>query len=89
MAHQALRCIAASCALMMLAAASAAAQHSNSGVGIGPSQQLSRPLPHDLESPAPSVEHLFGGQGSSRRAKPPRRFGPPAPEQQPSAPLRP
>ena len=48
----------------------AAAQRSNSGVGIGPSQELSHP-PAELHGPAgPHVEHLLGNQeGDAETAK--------------------
>ncbi len=48
----------------------AGAQTSNSGVGIGPSQQLSQPpvpsQPAPLKDVAPSVEHLLGDLGGVR-----------------------
>jgi hypothetical protein len=44
------------------AALPVAAQRSNSGVGIGPSEELSHPPSDQSSSAAPRVEHLLGGQ---------------------------
>ncbi len=53
---------------LLACAGGAKAQNINSGVSVGPSQQLSTPAPPvaPLSPPAPSVEHLFGDVGGLR-----------------------
>ena len=49
------------------AAPPVAAQRSNSGVAIGPSEELSHPPSRQPDSPAPRVEHLFRGRDGGDR----------------------
>ncbi len=90
MSPRAFTCCAASSILMALVVAGtalpAAAQNSNSGVAIGPSQELSRPLPQHSNPSTPSVEHLLDGRGDRQApARPRQRSSPPASKQRPSA----
>ena len=91
MISRAFTCCAASSMLMTLtvagAALPAAAQNANSGVGIGSSQELSRPSQQRASPAIPSVEHVFDGGDLGRSpADSPRRISPPTSGQRPSAP---